>query len=73
MEPIVHGLANRYRGCLTLERVNFHQQTDWHEKISPLGSPEFALLDSTGTVVYRWAGVTEATSFDEVLEPLCKG
>jgi len=71
MEPTVRGLTKRYSGCLVLERVNFHAQTAWSEKINPLGSPEFALVDAAGAILYRWSGVTERESFDEVLQPLC--
>lgn len=73
MEPTVRGLTQRYRSCLTLERVNFHAVTAWSEKINPLGSPEFALVDATGTLLYRWSGVTPPESFDEILQPLCQG
>lgn len=73
MEPTVRGLTQRYRNCLTLERVNFHAETDWSEKINPLGSPEFALVAADGTLFYRWSGVTEPESFDEILQPLCQG
>jgi hypothetical protein len=72
MEPIVHGLTKRYAGCMTLERVNFHAQSAWYEKINPLGTPEFALVDAAGKILYRWSGFTEAESFDQVLQPLCK-
>jgi len=71
MEPIVHGIQKRYRGCITLERVNFHAETPWHELIYPIGSPEFALLDSSKNIIYRWFGVTEADEFAEILDPLC--
>jgi hypothetical protein len=73
MEPIVHGLTQRYSGCLALERVNFHAETAWSKKINPLGSPEFAVVDAAGKILYRWSGFTEAESFDAVLQPLCKG
>jgi len=71
MEPIVNGPRREYQGCLTLERVNFHGSSVWHEKINPSGSPEFALLDPAGKILYRWSGYTEASGFDEVLKPLC--
>jgi hypothetical protein len=71
MEPVVNGLTKDYRNCITLERVNFHAQTPLREKLAPIGSPEFALLDSSGKILYRWFGVTERSEFDEVLRPLC--
>jgi hypothetical protein len=73
MEPIVNRLTKDYRNCLTLERVNFHTRTARSVQIAPIGSPEFALLDSSGKILYRWFGVAERSEFDEVLQPLCKG
>jgi len=71
MDPIVHGVVKEYLGCLTLVRVNFHAHTPWHDKLFPLATPEFALLDSSGQILYRWFGYTEAELFEEVLNPLC--
>jgi hypothetical protein len=69
----VNRLTKDYRNCLTLERVNFHTRTARSVQIAPIGSPEFALLDSSGKILYRWFGVAERSEFDEVLQPLCKG
>jgi|PlaIllAssembly_1097288.scaffolds.fasta_scaffold843574_1 hypothetical protein len=71
MEPVVNRLKKDYRNCITLERVNFHAQTARSEQIGPLGSPEFALLDSSDKILYRWFGVVERSEFDEVMMPLC--
>ena len=71
MDPIVHGIQKRYRGCIKLERVNFHTESPWHELLFPLGSPEFALLDSSKTIIQRWFGLTEEEEFSAVLDPLC--
>ena len=71
MDPIVHGVVKHYLGCLTLVRVNFHSRTPWHEKLFPLATPEFALLDSSGQILHRWFGFTEAEAFDEILQPFC--
>ena len=71
MDPIVHGLKNKYAGCMTLERVNFDKWTTWHDLIFPLASPEFALLDSSKQLIQRWFGVTEKDEFAAVLDPLC--
>ena len=71
MEPIVYGLKNKYASCMTLERVNFHQWTLWHELINPLATPEFALLDSSKQVLHRWFGFTEEDEFAALLDPLC--
>ena len=73
MDPIVHGITERYKNCLRSERTNFHQWSDWHEIVYPVASPEFALLDADHHVLYRWFGVVEADEFMEVLEPLCNG
>jgi hypothetical protein len=73
MEPIVNGLKKKYSQCLKLERVNFHASTPWHELLSPIGSPEFALLDSSKQVLYRWFGVVPADEFSAVFDPLCFG
>lgn len=73
MEPIVHGIRKRYAACIRLERVNFHAHTSWHELLFPLGSPEFALLDSSEAILYRWFGFTEADEFTQKLDPLCGG
>jgi hypothetical protein len=73
MQPIVNGLKKQYRACLKVERVNFHAETAWHEMIAPIGSPEFALLDSSGNIMDRWIGFTEKEEFVEVLSPLCGG
>ena len=71
MEPIVDGITKRYKGCIKLERVNYHAQTSWHELLFPVGSPEFALLDSAKNTIYRWSGYTEADEFTEIIDPLC--
>ena len=71
MESIVHGLKKKYAGCMKLERVNFHEWTSWHELIIPLASPEFALLDASKQIIYRWFGVVEEEEFAAVLDPLC--
>jgi hypothetical protein len=71
MQPIVNGLKTKYASCMTLERVNFHQPTEWHELIYPLSTPEFALLDSSKQVLHRWFGVTEEEEFSALLDPLC--
>jgi len=71
MQPIVNGLEKKYGSCMTLERVNFHERTSWHELLYPLASPEFALLDSSKQIIHRWSGVTEEEDFAVVLEPLC--
>jgi hypothetical protein len=36
-----------------------------------VGSPEFALLDSSKTLLHRWFGVVEKEEFAAVLDPLC--
>ena len=71
MEPIVYGLRDKYSHCMSMERVNFHAATAWHELLSPLGSPEFVLLDSARNVIQRWFGITEEQQFAAVLDPLC--
>ena len=71
MEPIVHGITKKYLGCMKVERVNYHAQSEWHELIFPIGSPEFTLLNGSGEILYRWFGVVEAEEFSEVLDPLC--
>jgi hypothetical protein len=71
MEPIVDGIQKKYRGCIKLERVNFHGETSWHELLFPLGSPEFALLTASKEIIYRWFGVVEPEEFAEILDPLC--
>lgn len=73
MVPIVHGLKERYADCLSVERVNFHANSEWHEAINPMATPEFALLDATGAILYRWFGVINAQEFEDVLQPLCVG
>ena len=73
MQPIVNGIKKQYRACLKVERVNFHAKTQWHELIVPVGSPEFALLDSSENIMYRWFGFTEKEEFAEVLSSLCGG
>ena len=73
MVPIVHGLKKKYNSCMTVERVNFHARTSWHELILPAGSPEFALLDSAKQIIERWFGFTEQEEFAAVLDPLCSG
>ena len=71
MEPIVHGLKERYADCLSVDRVNFHAHSDWHDLINPMATPEFALLDQADTILYRWFGVIESQEFDDILQPLC--
>lgn len=64
-------LLKDYRSCLQFEHINFHGQGKWQELVGPIGSPEFALLDASEKVLYRWFGVTERDEFDQVLKPLC--
>jgi hypothetical protein len=71
MEPIVHGLKEKYSACMEMNRVNFHANSTWRELLSPIGTPEFVLLDSAREVLYRWFGFTEAEEFAAVLDPLC--
>ena len=71
MDPIVHGLKEKYSQCMEVVRANFHQHTPWHELILPLASPEFALLDSSLNVIHRWFGVLEEEDFAAVIDPLC--
>jgi hypothetical protein len=73
MESIVYGLKANYSHCMSMERVNFHAASEWRELLSPLGTPEFVLLDSAGSVIQRWFGVTEAEEFAAVLDPRCAG
>jgi len=56
---------------MKLERVNYHEWTAWHELLFPIGSPEFALLDSSKQVLYRWFCVIPKEEFSEILDPLC--
>ena len=71
MEPIVHGLKEKYSSCMSMERVNFHTESAWRELLSPIGTPEFVLLDSAKQILYRWFGYTEETEFAAVLDPRC--
>ena len=71
MDPIVHGIRKKYASCFKFEHVNFHKWSAWHDLLSPVGSPEFALLDSSKKVLYRWFGVVPADEFSAVLDPLC--
>jgi len=73
MDPIVDGIQKKYRGCIKLERVNYHKESPWHELLFPVGTPEFALLDSSKDVIYRWFGLTDAEEFAKILDPLCLG
>jgi hypothetical protein len=73
MDPIVDGIKKKYGSCMKLERVNYHDHTAWHDLLSPLGSPEFALLDSSKKVLYRWFGVVTADEFSRELDQLCFG
>lgn len=72
MKPIVDGIKNTYNGCMQLERVNFHERSEWHKLLSPFATPEFVLLDSQHNILYRWFGAVEAEEFTAVLDPLCK-
>ncbi len=71
MDPIVNGLKKKYIRCMKLERVNFHEETTWSDLLAPIGSPEFALLDSSKQVLHRWFGVTPQEEFSTILDPLC--
>ena len=71
MQPIVNGLEKQYGSCLRLQRVNYHAETRWHKLIEPIGSPEFALLDSKDNILHRWIGITDTEEFEAVLSPLC--
>ncbi len=71
MDPIVHEVTKKYRACMKFERVNFHIRSDWHDLILPVGTPEFALLDSSKQILYRWFGRVEPEEFADMLNPLC--
>ncbi len=71
MQPIVNGIKKEFKACLRLERVNLRSETQWHVLLSPIGTPEFALLDSSDQIIYRWIGFTEKEQFVEVMKPLC--
>jgi hypothetical protein len=71
MEPIVNGIKKKYLNCMKVERVNFHQWSSWHDLLSPFGTPEFDLLDSSNEVLYRWFGVVDEEEFTAVLDPFC--
>lgn len=71
MEPIVHGIKKTYASCMKVERVNFHEWTEWHELLFPIASPEFDLLDESKEVLFRWVGYTDKEEFTSVLDPLC--
>ncbi|MCC6298838.1 MAG: hypothetical protein IT314_06045 [Anaerolineales bacterium] len=73
MEPIVYGIKKKYKACMDVERINYHDWTPWHELIAPLASPEFALLDEGNNILHRWFGVIEEDEFAAVLDPLCRG
>jgi hypothetical protein len=71
MEPIVYGITKKYLGCMKVERVNYHARSEWHELLSPIGSPEFALLNGSREILHRWFGVVDAEEFAAVIDPLC--
>jgi len=71
MDPIVNGIRKKYASCFKFEHVNFHKWSAWHDLLFPFGSPEFALLDSSKKVLYRWFGVVEESEFAQILNPLC--
>lgn len=71
MEPIVYGLKKNYSSCMIMQRVNFHTSSEWKDLLSPIGTPEFVLLNSSKEIIYRWFGYTEAEEFASVLDPLC--
>jgi hypothetical protein len=71
MQPIVNGLETEFNSCIRLQRVNYHTETRWHALIGPIGSPEFALLDSSENILHRWIGLTDKEDFESVLAPLC--
>ena len=73
MRPIVDGIKKEYRACIDLQRVNFHAESDMEKLIGPVGTPEFALLDKSKNIIYRWVGFTEKEEFTQQLDPLCKG
>ena len=64
-------LVKQYGECLRYERANYHRETEWHAVVGPLAAPEFALVNASGTVLYRWSGVTEMDEFTMVLEKHC--
>jgi len=71
MHPIVNGIESQYRTCINLKRVSFHANSYFENLIGPIGTPEFALLDSGNSILYRWIGFTEKDEFVAVLDPLC--
>lgn len=71
MRPIVDGIEKQYRSCLKVDRVPYHTQSHWSDLIGPIGTPEFALLDPSENILYRWVGFTEKEEFTEVLTSFC--
>lgn len=72
VEPIVHGLKETYGNCMSMSRVDFHARSEWTDLLSPIGTPEFVLLDSHKQVIYRWFGYTTEAEFAAVIDPLCR-
>jgi hypothetical protein len=73
MRPIVDGLKKQYRSCMKVEIAHFHTQSHWSDLIGPIGTPEFALLDSSENILYRWVGFTEKDEFTPILDSFCTG
>lgn len=73
MEPIVYGLKETYKDCLSVQRAHIHAKTPWHTLLSPVGAPEFVLLKSSDEIIQRWFGFIEEKDFAVVLDPLCGG
>jgi hypothetical protein len=71
MQPIVNGIKKEFKACAQFEKANFHTESKWSILISPIGTPEFTLLDSSMNILYRWVGFTEKNEFVEVMKPLC--
>ena len=71
MQPIVHGLKDRYRACVRFERVSILDNSLLKQTLRQFGTPEFFFLDADGQVVYRWIGLTSAPEFEAVLQPNC--
>lgn len=71
MQPIVNGIKKQFNACVQFEKTNFHAQSKWSILISPIGTPEFALLDSSKNILRRWIGFTEKSEFVDVMKPLC--
>ena len=71
MRPIVNGLKAKYGECLDFVHSNFHADSPLRRTLTPIGTPEFFVVDAHGVVLRHWIGGTSKEELELALAEVC--